>query len=238
MSNITKDTLVGQIVAERPARSRIFEKHGIDYCCGGRKALSAACKEKQINPDWVIKEIQAQDNYSPAPEIELTKVSLTQLCDHIVQEHHEYLKVNLPRLNFFTNKVARSHGEDNANLVELDKVLTAFRYDLETHMMKEEEILFPLCKELDNAVSKPQSHCESVQNPIRVMVMEHDNAGADLAKMRELTNNYTPHEEACNTFRALYQALEDLEQNMHHHVHKENNILFPRAIEKEAAIAA
>lgn len=238
MSTIAIDKTVGQLVAEQPARSRVFEKAGIDYCCGGKKPLAQACEEKGIPVDSLVREIEALDTVSPAPEVDWTTESLGALCDHVVKAHHDYLREALPRLTFLTEKVSNAHGDRDFRLAQLTAVFAAFREELESHMMKEELILFPLIRRMESEKRVVSSHCGSVQNPIQVMLAEHDDAGADLAKMRALTDDFTPPSSACNTYRAMLDALTALEADMHQHVHKENNILFPRAIELESKLQA
>ena len=233
MSTIAIEKTVGQLVAEQPARSRVFEKAGIDYCCGGKKPLGQACAEKGIDTDALVREIEALDAAAPAPEVDWTQESLAKLCDHVQHTHHDYLKESLPRLTWLTEKVANAHGDRDFRLAQLAAVFHAFRQELEAHMMKEEMVLFPLIRRMESAGTLAHSHCGSVQNPIRVMLMEHDDAGEALAKMRALTDDFTPPQTACNTYRAMLNVLAELEADMHQHVHKENNILFPRAEDLE-----
>jgi regulator of cell morphogenesis and NO signaling len=136
------------------------------------------------------------------------------------------------------NKVANRHGPHTPHLIELARVFGAFKFELESHMQKEEVVLFPICRQLDNAAAPQRFHCGSVENPIAVMVREHDDAGNALKRMRELTNDFTPPSDACNTYRALFDSLHELEQDMHRHVHKENSILFPKALELEQNLGA
>ena len=164
--------------------------------------------------------------------------SLIDLCDHIEQTHHAYLKQELPRLEFLTNKVATRHGDNRPALRELSDVFAALKAEMETHMMKEEQILFPLCRQLDAAEQVPAMHCGSIGTPIQVMIREHEDAGDALARIRALTDNFTCPPDSCNTFRAMYDSLHELEQDMHQHVHKENNILFPKAIRLEKLLIA
>jgi regulator of cell morphogenesis and NO signaling len=236
MSTLLIDKTVGQLVAEQPARSRVFEKAGIDYCCGGKKPLGQACDEKGIKVDSLVREIEALDMVTPAPEVDWTTASLGSLADHVVKAHHDYLREALPRLTFLTEKVSNAHGDRDFRLAQVAAVFGAFREELEAHMMKEEMILFPLIARMEAEQTVANSHCGSVQNPIRVMLAEHDDAGEALAKMRSLTDGFTPPATACNTYRAMLDALAELEADMHQHVHKENHILFPRAIELETAI--
>jgi regulator of cell morphogenesis and NO signaling len=235
MSTMTIDQTVGELVVERPARARVFEQLGIDYCCGGRKPLAEACSEKGLSPQAVLEALE-DDRAPERGERNWATASMTDLCDHIEQTHHEYLRQELPRLEFLTSKVAMRHGDRLPKLVEVRDVLLALKAELEMHMMKEERILFPLCRQFDTAQGLPESHCGSVNNPIAVMIREHEDAGDALARLRELTDGYAPPADACNTFRAMYDSLHQLERDMHQHVHKENNILFPRAARAESLL--
>lgn len=226
-------TTVGQLVTERPGRARVFEAFGIDYCCGGKKLLAQAIREKGLDEKAVLGVLDAFDEQAPRAERNWSRATLTELADHIEQTHHAYLKQELPRLEFLVNKVANRHGSHTASLIELAEVFNAFKAELESHMQKEEVVLFPICRRMDGANRPLQSHCGSVENPIAVMVREHDDAGDALKRMRALTNDYTPPIDACNTYRALFDSLRELEQDMHRHVHKENSILFPMAVEVE-----
>jgi regulator of cell morphogenesis and NO signaling len=229
---------VGQLVVDRPARSRVFERLGIDYCCGGKKPLGEACGDKGLDPNRVLRELRAADSEtSRSHERNWSRVTLAQLADHIETTHHGYLRSELPRMQHLVEKVARAHGERNPKLHALREVFVAFRQELEQHMFKEEHVLFPMCRELESAHVRPVFHCGTIANPIRVMIQEHDNAGAALERMRTLTNDYAVPADACNTYRAMIDALITLEQDMHQHVHKENNILFPRAVAAEEALA-
>jgi len=240
MNATLEQITVGQLVAERPSRARVFEKLGIDYCCGGKKPLGEACRDKKLEPVQVIAAIRAADEQAAPEEKNWLSASLTELADHIEETHHAYLKAELPRLEFMTRKVAAVHGPQHPELVELQQVFAGFKATLESHMMKEERILFPLCRQLDAAEEeggRPGAfHCGSINNPIRVMVMEHEHAGDALGRMRELTNGFTAPEDACNTFKAMLAGLAEVEADMHRHVHKENEILFPKAVEAEAKL--
>lgn len=236
-TTISADTQVGRLVAEQPARSRVFENFGIDYCCGGKKALAEACAAKGLDLRTVTLELEALDRVSPAPEIDWTKSTMTALADHVVRTHHDYLREALPRLSMLTDKVANAHGANDSRLIELRAIFKPFREEMESHMWKEENVLFPLLRKMDSATVMPPSHCGSVENPIRVMLAEHDDAGAALAAMRSLTDDYTVPASACGTYRAMLAALAELESDMHQHVHLENNILFPTAVSTESKLA-
>jgi regulator of cell morphogenesis and NO signaling len=230
---MTATATVGQLVAERPARARVFERFGIDYCCGGKKPLTQACHEKGVDVNAVMQELSQADARPSAEERDWSKASLTELADHIEATHHQYLKAELPRLASLTQKVASVHGQRHPELIEVFQIFAEFKQELDAHLMKEEQILFPMIRQLEASAEPVQFHCGSIQNPIRVMVMEHDSAGDALQRMRELTQDYAVPADACNTYRAMLDALTQLEADMHQHVHKENNILFPRAVEAE-----
>ncbi len=230
------DRPVGQLVAEKPARSRVFERWGIDYCCGGKKALSDVCTAKKLDAASVVRDLEASDA-SPQPiATDWTKESLTDLCDHIEKVHHGYLHEALPRLTALTTRVAERHGAKDGRLIKLRDVFQAFRSEMEEHTAKEDDVLFPAIRSLEGR-GAINSLARGISEPIKAMLADHDTAGAALAKMRELTDGFVPSPDACNTHRAMLDALSELESDMHQHVHKENNILFPRAIEKAAILA-
>lgn len=232
MNAMNPGVTVGQIVVDRPEAARVFESLGIDYCCGGRIPLSDACRNKGIALEKVA-DLLAADATRPAPaEIDWRAEPMTRLADHIEATHHEYLRRELPRLAGLIAKVVRAHGEKRPAFIALQQVFEAFSNELFEHMLKEERILFPMIRalEMDPESRRHPSHCGFIGNPIRVMEHEHDSAGVALAHMRRLCENYLPPPDACNTWRALYAGLAELESDMHQHVHKENNILFPRAL--------
>jgi regulator of cell morphogenesis and NO signaling len=230
MSTITLETTVGQIVTERPSRARIFERHGIDYCCGGKISLQEACDRKKLDPQAVIQEITTHDEKTRGKqETDWSQATMGELIENIVTEHHDYLREELPRLAFLVEKVARVHGELHPELPLVHQIYQSLKTELESHMWKEEQVLFPLCRDLERAESLPEIHCGSVNNPIRVMEHEHDDAGEALSRMNQLTDGYAPPEGACNSYRAMLDGLRTLEEDMHIHVHKENSILFPKA---------
>ena len=229
MSELMERT-VGALVAERPGRARVFEKLGIDYCCGGKKSLEDACKAKQLDLGTVATLLDVADGTPIFPVVDVATMTLSELADHIEQTHHKYLKAELPRLTPLVEKIALRHGDKNAKLQQLPIVFTAFRSELEAHMGKEEQVLFPLIRQVDKGQATGACPCGSIENPIRVMEIEHQHAGDGLALMRQITDDFSTPQNACNTYRAVMHALNELESDMHQHVHKENNVLFPRAI--------
>jgi regulator of cell morphogenesis and NO signaling len=235
---------VGQLVAKHPQTRKIFEKWGIDYCCGGRHDLKTAAAEKSANLEMLLTELnEAIETVSSnqAPETDWTNASLAELADYIEARHHTFMKEQMPRLSAMLVKVKRAHGDKHGEmLTELEDVYLSLREEIESHLMKEEKILFPYIRQIEaHAAGKgpvPQAHCGSVTNPISQMEFEHDNAGNALKRMRELSNNYVVPPDGCSTFAALYEALAGMETDLHEHIHLENNILFPKAIELEHSL--
>ncbi len=238
MTMICVQDTVGGLVARRPALSQTFETLGIDYCCGGKKTLGEVCREKGIDPENLIVQLEeASLVVLGAPPVDAAAMSLTELADHIQKQHHGYLRDVLPRLDMLTARVASVHGADDPRLNEVRQTLLGFAAELSSHMMKEEQVLFPMIRQLDASETLPAFHCGSLNNPIRQMELEHHDAGAALERMRALTDEYTPPSWACNTYRAMLDELSHLERDMHQHVHKEDNVLFPRAVKLESELA-
>lgn len=232
---VQNEKTVGQLVAENPARSRVFEKLGIDYCCGGKLPLSEACQKVGLDASSVLATLEAAEGAPTASDVDPQSMSLTELCDHIESVHHAYLKAEFPRLTQLTGKVLEQHGTNFPFLPELRSTYLALQDELQNHMMKEEQILFPAIRDLE-AGRPPQSPCGShLEGPISVMEHEHDSAGAALERIRTLTKNYTAPDGVCNTFHAMLDALKYLETDLHMHIHKENNVLFPRALQEFAS---
>lgn len=202
--------------------------------------MGEVCVKKRLDAATVLRMLDAYEGAGSGPEDgqDWSRATLSELADHIVEVHHGYLKDALPRLEFMVGKVATVHGERRPELVELRRTYDALKPELEAHLFKEEEVLFPMCRELDAAETKPDFHCRTIDNPIGTMVAEHEEVGGVLARMRELTGGYEPPVDACNTHRAMLDGLAELERDVHLHVHKENNILFPKASAAEAALPA
>jgi regulator of cell morphogenesis and NO signaling len=231
-SPLTIETTVGSIVASRPALARLFEQLGIDYCCGGKKPLAELARARGLDPETVLKLIEATSAALAigSNEVNAAALSLTELADHIEQTHHTYVKAELPRLVEMADRVARKHAWRDARLPEVAQTVVALAEEMASHMDKEERILFPFVRQIDQG-APDGFHCGSIANPIRQMEDEHESAGRAVAHLRELTNGFRPDEHACNTHRALLAGMEEFEGDLHRHVHKENNILFPRALE-------
>jgi regulator of cell morphogenesis and NO signaling len=224
---------VGRIAAEHPATVRVFQRLGLDFCCGGKLPLEDACRKKGLSLEQTLEALIQEAQRTPvAPP---TEQSLTALIHHIVETHHAFTRQELARLSPLVDKVARVHGENHGYLVELARLFHALDEDLQPHLLKEEQILFPYVLTLEQP-AQPDAPCfGSVENPIAMMTYEHEAAGDLLAKMRAATSDYALPEDACGSFRALYHGLEALEADLHQHIHLENNVLFPRAVEMEKA---
>ena len=237
MTTLDTNSTVAQWVSEFPQTSRLFEQLQIDYCCGGNVVLGEACQRQRLDAEDIVVQLTqfAADPQHEAAENWLQS-GLSNLCNHIEQTHHEYLRQELPRLTDLVDKVVKAHGEHHPKLRELQRVFAALRNELEPHMFKEEQILFPAIRQLEAAANRPSFPFGTVANPIRMMEHEHDNAGSALASLRELTDEFRPPKDACNTYRVMLDSLDQLEKDLHQHIHKENNILFPRAQALESSL--
>jgi regulator of cell morphogenesis and NO signaling len=230
MNTINIETTVGDIVRDVPSRSRIFERLGIDYCCGGKKPLAEVCRSKGLDPATVVAMLAALDGGPETTTANPDSMTLTELCGHIEIFHHGYLREELPRLDFMTRKVAAVHGDHEPRLLEVRRVFEAFNAEMTAHTKEEDEAIFPAIRHLESAKGDRTTAASGLSASFAKLQSEHNSAGAALGRFKDLTDNYTPPDWACNTFRALYDGLAKLEQNTHQHVHKENNVLFPRAL--------
>lgn len=212
---------VGELAAARPASVKVFQRHGIDFCCGGGVSVAEACAAHGLDADALLREIVEAEEQGSGDLEQWQSRPLAALLDHIVARYHRPLDEDLPRLEQLARKVARVHGEHHPELKPLLAVYLELARDLEPHMMKEEQVLFPAIRAGNGG---------GVQDPIAVMRMEHEDVGALLAQIHELTGGFEVPDDACASFRALWQGLAGLEQSLHEHIHLENNILFSRAL--------
>lgn len=225
---LSLDTPVADLVTDRPARARIFECLGIDYCCGGDHSLAEAARKNDLDPQTVVQMLDAATNATASVDTtDWRDAPIGDLIDHIVETHHAYLRRELPRLEKLLMRVTEAHGDDVAWLDPVLEVFQTLKLDLETHMVSEEERVFPSIRALTTNGSSDEADLD--ENGIEKMIREHDDSGAALERLRDLTNGYMPPEDACTKFRAAMDSLHELETDMHQHVHKEDNILFPRA---------
>jgi len=234
-----KAQTVREIALEQPSSIRVFEHYGIDYCCGGRKPLAEACAAGKLEVDTVIAALEAAAKTAAPIVQDWTEASLEKLSGHIVATHHAYVKRELPRLAELALKVVARHGVTKAELPVIQANLARLDEELTQHLAKEEAILFPYIVTLERAIAdgsaKPHGCFGTVANPIAMMTQEHDAAGVVLAEIRRLSHNFVKPADACPTYHAFYDGLQDFEQDLHQHIHLENNILFPRAIDLEAS---
>ena len=235
--NITPDTRVADLAAENPATLRVFERFGIDFCCGGKRPLAQVCAEKQVTFGELRTALEAAGE--PAgTEMPKADAELTEIIRFVVVKYHADLRSELPRLSAMVAKVLAAHGTRFPEVLpELAEVFQGLREELELHMAKEERVLFPYVERLEDVSragrTAPAPPFGSIAAPISMMEHEHESAGRALARLRELTAGYTLPEGACNTFRGLYHGLAELEKALHEHIHLENNVLFPRAARLE-----
>lgn len=248
-TTLTDDSLVGDVVAAYPETAEVFERHQIDFCCGGRRTLRAAAADEEALGRLLEELDDRIGGRTQAPDAEAddggaatgaaggaetgpdwTTAPLAALVDHIVETFHGPLREELPRLQAMARKVHRVHVERHPALEELEEVLEHFADDVMSHMVAEEIVLFPRVVRLEAEGPRGREDDLPVDVPIAAMEQEHEAAGEALERMRSLTAGYTPPDDACGTFRRLYAGLEALERGMHLHIHLENNVLFPRAL--------
>lgn len=235
MRQIDPEITVGQLVADRPHLVDVLDDLGIDYCCGGKRTLREASQDKGLDPRQVVRRLE-QAAPAGAEQTDWSKATLSQLVDHILDTHHAYMHAELPRLDGLLDKILRVHGKNHPELGRLAELYRNLRAEIEMHLMKEEQVLFPMIRQLEGGTTPTQFHCGSLANPIGVMEHEHDTAGAVLAEMRRLTGDYATPPDGCGSYRAAMDGLARLEADLHQHIHKENNILFPRVLRAEAAV--
>jgi regulator of cell morphogenesis and NO signaling len=228
---------VREIALENPASIRVFEAFGIDYCCGGRKPLAEACEAKNLSVDAVIAALENGNANTAPATVDWSTQSLGSLAAHIVNTHHAYVRKELPRLAELASKVVNRHGDTKPELPQIQAKVAQIGEELIEHLAKEEVVLFPYITKLERSkqegTAKPHGCFGTVANPIAMMTQEHDAAGTLMADIRELSSDYTPPVGACPTFHAFYTGLREFEQDLHQHIHLENNILFPRAMQMD-----
>ncbi len=237
-ANMTVRELVGRYPQTRP----VFEKHGIDYCCGGPKCLTDAANEHDLRlpelADALENALQAAPDKAEAADKDWYAAPLGDLVTHIVETHHGYMKTALPRLRSLVPTVLKAHGGHHGDVMrQVQDLYNALDAELSNHLMKEEQMLFPYIMAVEARVREgapmPQAEFGSARNPIGQMEHEHESAGQALAKLREVTCDYALPADACPTFTAMFEELQRMEADLHQHIHLENNILFPRTIELE-----
>ncbi len=233
---------IGEMVVADYRRAEVFRKFGLDYCCGGKKSLEEACEKKGIDAGAVRRELQALDlQHADTPQ-DFDSWPLDALADFVVVKHHKYVEGALPMLDELARKVARVHGDRHPELLKIAEIYEAVAQELRMHMHKEERILFPYIKALEAAhrdgKSIPRPIFGTIEHPIRMMEAEHESAGSGMETIQMLSGDYNPPADACTSYRVLFAKLSEFEQDLHLHVHLENNILFPKAVLLEKEIWA
>lgn len=241
MENI-KNKSVGEIVKLDFRAADVFSSYGIDFCCGGRISVSEACANAQTDESIVIRALENLQNKVGSAVHDFDSWNIGFLADYIQNTHHQYVKKAIPQILPLAQKVADVHGEHHSEVIRINELFQDLAEELLAHLQKEEMILFPYIKKL--VVDESAGKCTdpgcfgSIGSPISVMEAEHENAGLILKEMYRISDGYSAPEDACNTFRVLYGKLKEFEDDLHRHIHLENNILFPKAIEKEQLVLA
>ncbi len=231
---------MGEIAAADIRKAQVFKKYGLDFCCGGKKTVLQACQEKGLDVTQVEYELQHADKTSTSMPVPFTEWEPDFLADYIVNVHHRYVKKALPDLTAYMKKVEAVHGKAHPELTEIKSILGKVNTEMTTHMMKEEEILFPFIKTIANSVREGQQIQSpvfgKVSHPVHMMETEHETVGFLLEQIRLKTKNFSLPDDACVSYSLLYKMLEEFETDLHLHVHLENNILFPKAMEMERKV--
>jgi regulator of cell morphogenesis and NO signaling len=228
---ITSETPVRDIVVQKPNTIPVFEELRIDYCCGGKHTLAEACAKSHLSIDSVLNELEQQQKEQESHRDSWQTERLAALVDHIVQKHHAFTRTQLELIRDLAGKVERRHGSTHPEIVALNAAISTLASELIGHAGCEEGVLFPYIQQLEKeGNSTPEPFFGNISHPVSHMTADHDKTGTELQKIREITNNYQAPADACPTFKAFYRALQDLETDLHRHIHLENNILFPRAV--------
>ena len=238
-SNILTTTLADYVKQDFHAAA-VFEKYGLDFCCRGKRPIGDACKDKNIDPEKVIEELNMLRTNGSGKTERFDTWELDFLVDYIVNKHHSYVKEMLPTLSFHTQKIMSVHGDRHPELIKIAHLFAQVKTELDQHLVKEEQILFPYVKALAHAKKRgepfPPNRFGTVMNPIAMMEQEHDAVGQMCFSIRELSSDYTPPPDGCTTYQITFKELKEFEEDLHQHIHLENNILFPKAIALEEEI--
>jgi regulator of cell morphogenesis and NO signaling len=229
---------LAEIVTEKPQAAVLLEKYDLDFCCRGKLKLSDQIKDQEKLAE-VIKELEEVFSDKRPLEVQYDQISLTELVDHILEKHHRYVKENLPVILEHLEKVEYKHGDSFPEMKKIAELFREVKRDFDQHMMKEEIILFPRIKGMDRISKEGGSFKEkiSIQGPVHIMKAEHETAGKLMEEIKNLSNHYTAPENACMTFRLSFNELKLFEQDLHQHVHLENNIMFPKALKMQEELS-
>ncbi len=240
LKSTVSDFFIGELVSQDWRRAEVFKKYGIDYCCGGKRTVVEACEKKGIEPSVIEVELEQIASKPSDKRNDYSRWELDFLADYIVNNHHRYVTEAIPFIDELSKKVARVHGDNHKELIEIEGNAQAVINELTMHMPKEERILFPYIKEMVQAkrqnIPLAPPPFGTIANPIRMMEAEHTSAGGAMEAIEKLSNNFTPPVDACMSYRVLFAKLQEFQQDLHQHIHLENNILFPKAIQLEAEL--
>ncbi|MGB1268497.1 MAG: iron-sulfur cluster repair di-iron protein [Flavobacteriaceae bacterium] len=234
--DINNETLVSNIVAENYKTAAIFKSYGVDFCCNGNRSIEKVCSTNKINNDELINQLVNCCKTEPDTN-DYQSWDITFLTDYIYNTHHKYIEIKTPEIKQYLNKICQVHGAQHPELFEIKALFTESADDLAMHMKKEELILFPYFKKLaeakNNGISVSSPQFDTVKSPIAMLHQEHDNEGHRFRKIASLSNNYTPPQDACNTYKVTFSLLQEFEEDLQKHIHLENNILFKKGVELE-----
>lgn len=235
--NIQENNIIGELVAQDYRAASVFKKYGIDFCCQGNRTIEDACKAKEIDASTVVTDLNEVNKVTSESTIDYQSWPIDLMTDYIEKKHHRYVEEKTQEIKPYLDKICRVHGDRHPELFEINEHFNATVGELAAHMKKEELILFPFIRKMAKAKQENTKidapHFGTVQNPISMMMNEHTNEGERFRKIEALSNNYTPPLDACNTYSVTFALLKEFEQDLHLHIHLENNILFPKAIELE-----
>jgi regulator of cell morphogenesis and NO signaling len=238
--NIKGDTKVGQIAASGSAATRVLEEAGVDYCCGGHQSLHDACAQAGVPEEEILKRLRENKSALGPQDANWASAPLSSLTEHIRAQHHTYVRETIRRIEPLLAKVKARHGANHPEITEIERLFAEISRDMIMHMQKEEQILFPYIEALERASNGRGSieppFFQTIRNPVHAMMREHDAAGDLVRQVRQASADYAPPQDACASFQSLYSELQAFETDLHQHVHLENNILFPRAVDIESAL--
>jgi regulator of cell morphogenesis and NO signaling len=238
--NISEKSIVGELVSSNYQTAQVFQSYGIDFCCKGNQTIEDVCKNKNITTSDLIEELNEAANSVNSTGTNFQSWPIDLLADYIEKKHHRYVEEKVPVLKQYLQKICDVHGKKHPELFEIKELFDASSGELTKHMKKEELVLFPFIRKMIEAEKEHlqlhEPHFITVKNPIHMMMQEHTHEGDRFEKIAHLSNNYTPPDDACNTYRVTFQLLKEFQDDLHLHIHLENNILFPKAAEKEPQI--
>lgn len=238
--SITKKSIIGEIVAMDYHTASVFKSHKIDFCCSGGRSIEEACQSVNVSTNGLLNELTKvlKERKSLLPDFKSWDMDL--LADFIEKKHHRYVRRSIPELKIHLNKLVKTYSKAHPELRTIETLFTASAQDLLQHLEKEESFLFPYIRKMKESKNKRadviKPPFDTLQNPIQMMKHEHEQEGERFIKIAALSNNYTPPEDASNIYRATFAMLKEFQEDLHLHIHLENNILFPKAIEAEKRI--